>query len=353
MKATRYPVLLLVAAAMTSACSSVENLVAPTSQYKHVLDARDNAMNQLGQASSCCKDMSAFSYTQIPGNFDQYVVIDGSFPAFNFQEGKSYFAAFQLPQNSGDLRITVASQIDKTLFWPKVIMLDSQFRVTRVIDANIFKYEPARMLSGDRIEGVFTIDRAFIGNPNNETYMIIYTPENRLAESTTIDSPDKQMAKSLSVVPSGAKDPVIPHSPWGMIKLTVEDLSNTSGMTNVFKPVYQDTVLANQTSKQKDDSNPNKLVIRPAAVPAAQQAAQTNAQLAVAPAANTVAAPALAPASAGSMLPETEQMYNQLILKAISGGDIEKAMALATEAERAGSATAKPTLIQAIKKSQK
>ena len=50
---------------------------------------------------------------------------------------------------------------------------------------------------------------------------------------------------------------------------------------------------------------------------------------------------------------ETEQMYNQLILKAVSSGDIEKAMALAGEAERAGSRTAKPTLIDAIKHSQK
>lgn len=53
------------------------------------------------------------------------------------------------------------------------------------------------------------------------------------------------------------------------------------------------------------------------------------------------------------MLAETEQLYNQLIQKSVKEGDIEKAMAFAAEAERAGSRTAKPTLIDAIKHSQK
>lgn len=347
MKATRLTIALLVAA-MTSACSSVDDLIVPTGEYKAVLDNRDAAIDQLRHAQNCCQNIASFPFTPIPANFDQLLVIDGSTPVFTFDEGKSHFLAFQLPQNSGDLKITLAAQIDQSLFLPKVMMLDSQFRITRVLGSDVFKYEPAKLLNGNRLEGEFTIDRTYIGNPNNESYLVIYTSENKLNETTTITSEAKLMAKSLAVVDPGIKDPVIPHSPWGLVKMTLEDLSGASGLDNLYKPVYQDTVDANTP---KADPTPNKLVIAPAAATAAVVATAPAAnQAAAVPAASVAAATTVA---TGTMLAETEAMYNQLIQKAISSGDIEKAMALASEAERAGSGSAKQTLVNAIKNSQK
>lgn len=345
MKATRLTMALLVAA-MTSACSSVDNLIVPTGEYKAVLNNRDAAIDQLHQAPNCCQNIASFTFTPIPANFDQLLVIDGSTPVFTFEDGKSHFLAFQLPQNSGDLKITLAAQIDKSLLLPKVMMLDSQFRVTRVLGSDVFKYEPAKLLNGNRLEGEFTIDRTYVGNPNNETYLVIYTPENKLNETTTITSEAKLMAKSLAVVDPGIKDPVIPHSPWGLLKMTLEDLSGRTGLENLYKPVYQDSI---QATVPKAEVAPNKLVIAPAAA--------TAAVVATAPAANQAvvvpAATATATVATGSMLAETEAMYNQLIQKAVSAGDIEKAMALSGEAERAGSGSAKQTLVNAIKNSQK
>ncbi|MBP8127159.1 MAG: transcriptional regulator [Aeromonadaceae bacterium] len=347
MKATRLTIALLVAA-ITSACSSVDNLIVPTGEYKSVLDNRERAIQQLNQAQNCCQSVATFAFTPIPADFEKLLVIDGSTPVFTFEDGKSHFVAFQLPQNSGDLLITLSAQIDKTLFQPKAILLDSQFRVTRTLGENIFKYEPAKLLDGNRLEGEFTIDRTYIGNPNNETYLVIYTPENKLNETTTIMNEGKLMAKSLAVVDPGLKDPEIPHSPWGLVKMTVEDLSKNVGQVNVFKPVYQETVAANAP---RVEAAPNKLVIAPAAATTA--VAASTAQTVAQPVAAATPAPATAAVASGSMMAETEQMYNQLIQKAVSGGDIEKAMALAGEAERAGSRTAKPTLIDAIKHSQK
>ena len=347
MKATRLTIALLVAA-ITSACSSVDDLIVPTGEYESVLNNRETAIQQLSQAANCCQSVAAFTFTPIPADFEKLLVIDGSTPVFTFEDGKSHFVAFQLPQNSGDLKITLSAQIDKTLFQPKAMLLDSQFRVTRTLGENIFKYEPAKLLDGNRMDGEFTIDRTYIGNPNNETYLVLYTPENKLNETTTIMNEGKLMAKSLAVVDPGLKDPQSPHSPWGLVKITVEDLSKNAGQLNVFKPVYQETVAANAP---RVETAPNKLVIAPAAATAA--AAVSNAQTVAQPAATPSLAPATTAVASGSMMAETEQMYNQLIQKAVSSGDIEKAMALAGEAERAGSRTAKPTLIDAIKHSQK
>ncbi|MCS3831612.1 maltose operon protein [Aeromonas veronii] len=305
--------------------------MAPTQEYKSILDSRASALQQLGSATVCCTSISELQYQPLAAEQKRVVAIDGSSPAFNFPEGKSYYAAFKLPTNSGDLKVTVAGLIDKTLFNPTVLLLDSQFKPTRTIGADIITYKPARMLDGDRVEGVFTIDRSYVGNPNNETYMVIYTTQATLSQTTQAMSPSKMMAKSLSVQDYGAKDPLIPHSAWGVVKIDVEDMSASALGDNFYKPVYQEAIDANTPIV---DATPNKLV-----VPVATAATAT--------AVTTVAKPAPV------MLSETEAFYQSQIEKAVKAGDIDKAMKLVNEAERAGSTKAKSVFIDAVKRSQK
>ncbi|WP_429120698.1 MalM family protein [Aeromonas veronii] len=332
MKYSKVALTILCSTLMT-ACASLEATVAPTQEYKSILDSRASALQQLGTATVCCTSINELRYQPLAAEQKRVVAIDGSSPAFNFPEGKSYYAAFKLPTNSGDLKITVAGLIDKTLFNPTVLLLDSQFKPTRTIGANIITYKPARMLDGDRVEGVFTIDRSYVGNPNNETYMVIYTTQATLSQTTQAMSPSKMMAKSMSVQDYGAKDPLIPHSAWGVVTLDVEDLSASALGDNFYKPVYQEAIDANTPIV---DATPNKLV-----VPVATAATAT------AVAGATVAKPAPA------MLSETEAFYQRQIEKAVKAGDIDKAMKLVNEAERAGSTKAKSVFIDAVKRSQK
>ncbi len=232
MKYSKVALTILCSTLMT-ACASLEATVAPTQEYKSILDSRASALQQLGSATVCCTSINELQYQPLAAEQKRVVAIDGSSPAFNFPEGKSYYAAFKLPTNSGDLKVTVAGLIDKTLFNPTVLLLDSQFKPTRTIGADIITYKPARMLDGDRVEGVFTIDRSYVGNPNNETYMVIYTTQATLSQTTQAMSPSKMMAKSLSVQDYGAKDPLIPHSAWGVVKIDVEDMSASAlGITS-------------------------------------------------------------------------------------------------------------------------
>lgn len=330
MKYSKVALTILCSTLMT-ACASLEATVAPTQEYKSILDSRASALQQLGSATVCCTSINELQYQPLAAEQKRVVAIDGSSPAFNFPEGKSYYAAFKLPTNSGDLKVTVAGLIDKTLFNPTVLLLDSQFKPTRTIGADIITYKPARMLDGDRVEGVFTIDRSYVGNPNNETYMVIYTTQATLSQTTQAMSPSKMMAKSLSVQDYGAKDPLIPHSAWGVVKIDVEDMSASALGDNFYKPVYQEAIDANTPIV---DTTPNKLVVP------------------VATAATSVAgATVVKPAPA--MLSETEAFYQSQIEKAVKAGDIDKAMKLVNEAERAGSTKAKSVFIDAVKRSQK
>ncbi|WP_447772098.1 MalM family protein [Aeromonas veronii] len=338
MKYSKVALTILCSTLMT-ACASLEATVAPTQEYKSILDSRASALQQLGSATVCCTSINELQYQPLAAEQKRVVAIDGSSPAFNFPEGKSYYAAFKLPTNSGDLKITVAGLIDKTLFNPTVLLLDSQFKPTRTIGADIITYKPARMLDGDRVEGVFTIDRSYVGNPNNETYMVIYTTQATLSQTTQAMSPSKMMAKSLSVQDYGAKDPLIPHSAWGVVKIDVEDMSASALGDNFYKPVYQEAIDANTPIV---DATPNKLV-----VPVATAATATATATATSVAGATVAKPAPA------MLSETEAFYQSQIEKAVKAGDIDKAMKLVNEAERAGSTKAKSVFIDAVKRSQK
>jgi maltose operon protein len=233
----------------------------------------------------------------------------------------SYFAAYRLPANTGNLAINVASQVSKTVLVPQVIMLDAQFKVTRVLGESVFSYQPAHLLDNDRIEGKVFVDRSMPGNPAAETYMIVYAPANKLAGSTTILHPSKAFARANGTVEPDIKDPVIPHSPWGLVQIEVVDMAKGQGLEAVFKPEYADKVAMSQA----------------------------------APATAAVAAAAVAAPSkpAPAMLTETEAFYQSQIEKAVKAGDIDKAMQLVNEAERAGSTKAKSVFIDAVKRSQK
>ena len=104
-------------------------------------------------------------------------------------------------------------------------------------------------------------------------------------------------------------------------------MAKGQGLEAVFKPEYADKVAMSQA--------------KPATTAVAATAA-------------TTAAVAAAPSKpAPAMLSETESFYNAQIEKAVKAGDIDKAMQLVNEAERAGSTKAKSVFIDAVKRSQK
>jgi len=313
-----------VVTALLAGCSG--SMVVPVQEHASILSNADQAKQALSQATSCCAGFNEFNYVSLPEG-ETLLTIDGKQPSYQFDEGMSYFAAYRLPVNTGNLAITLASQVSKTVLVPKVVMLDAQFKVTRVLGESVFTYQPAHLLDNDRIEGKVFVDRSMPGNPATETYMVVYAPADELSGSTTILHPAKAFARANGTVEPDIKDPVIPHSPWGLLQIKVVDMAKGQGLEAVFKPEYADKVAMSQA--------------KPATTAVAATAA-------------TTAAVAAAPSKpAPAMLSETESFYNAQIEKAVKAGDIDKAMQLVNEAERAGSTKAKSVFIDAVKRSQK
>ncbi len=313
-----------VVTALLAGCSG--SMVVPVQEHASILSNADQAKQALSQATSCCAGFNEFNYVSLLEG-ETLLTIDGKQPSYQFDEGMSYLAAYRLPVNTGNLAITLASQVSKTVLVPKVVMLDAQFKVTRVLGESVFTYQPAHLLDNDRIEGKVFVDRSMPGNPATETYMVVYAPADELSGSTTILHPAKAFARANGTVEPDIKDPVIPHSPWGLLQIKVVDMAKGQGLEAVFKPEYSDKVAMSQA--------------KPATTAVAATAATTAA----------VAATPSTPAPA--MLSETETFYSSQIEKAVKAGDIDKAMQLVNEAERAGSTKAKSVFIDAIKRSQK
>lgn len=291
-------------------CSSFGSAIFGPTTLKPISNTHE-ANAALKLAVACCKRFSEIQYKDFSEIKDNDEVISASNDVYIFPEGKSYFSAYKLPLNRGDFRITLSSVFTKTVFVPKVILLDGEFNITRIIDSSTFSFEPAKLLNENQFSGVFTIDRSHAENIHNETYMIIYTPENSLTASTTIDSDEMRYARARSLAaPRNAKVD-IPHSAWGNINLKVDYLSDLNSKNNIYIPpsTEKNTLL-------------NKTVTSDAASSV------------------TVAAP--------EMLKETETYYNEQIKLALKKNDVKKAVALYKEAKRLGSPTAEMVLIKGL-----
>ncbi|MCS3455139.1 MalM family protein [Aeromonas rivuli] len=303
------------------------NMGVPLQEHAAVLDNADQAKQALSQASNCCAGFNEFQYANLPEG-ETLLSLDGKQPSYRFDEGMSYFAAYRLPKDTGNLYIRLASQVGKTVLQPKVVMLDANFKVTRVLGESVFSYQPAHLMDADRIEGKVFVDRSMPGNPASETYMVVYAPADQLSGSTTILHPAKAFARANNTVEPDIKDPVIPHSPWGLVQIVVTDMAKAQGIEAVFTPEYADKVAMSQA--------------KPATTAVVATGATATAVAATAP---SKPAPA--------MLSETEAFYQSQIEKAVKAGDIDKAMQLVSEAERGGSSRAKSVFVDAVKKSQK
>ncbi|UBO73124.1 MalM family protein [Aeromonas rivuli] len=303
------------------------NMGVPLQEHAAVLDNADQAKQALSQASNCCAGFNEFQYANLPEG-ETLLSLDGKQPSYRFDEGMSYFAAYRLPKDTGNLYIRLASQVGKTVLQPKVVMLDANFKVTRVLGESVFSYQPAHLMDADRIEGKVFVDRSMPGNPASETYMVVYAPADQLSGATTILHPAKAFARANNTVEPDIKDPVIPHSPWGLVQIVVTDMAKAQGIEAVFTPEYADKVAMSQA--------------KPATTAVVATGATATAVAATAP---SKPAPA--------MLSETEAFYQSQIEKAVKAGDIDKAMQLVSEAERGGSSRAKSVFVDAVKKSQK
>ncbi|UTV29865.1 MalM family protein [Photobacterium atrarenae] len=261
--------------------------------------SKDVAVN----ATVCCNTYGEFSWVPMQGDEIDFVVDEYS-QVGQFPDGKSYFAAFALPENVERMRVTLNSWMkSEGVFAPKVLLLDPNFQPVKSIELDEFKVAPSKLFSLNSYQHRFTMEQA------TTPYLVVYSPRDYRQDSITIPHPERLRAEELGLARPMVTDPVIEHQRFGSLTLELKALNMRAYRVGETQP-------SRGTTQVKPAS-------QPAAVPV------------------TAGAP---------MLAESEAFYNRQIKAAVAQNDIQKALKLMEEAKRAGSTTAEATFIELMQK---
>ena len=228
--------------------------------------------------------------------------------------------AYSVPANIGELTLTLTSEVNKqtNVFAPNVLILDQNMTPSAYFPSSYFTYQAPGVMSADRLEGEMRLTPAL---GQQKLYVLVFTTEKDLQQTTTLLDPAKANAKGTGNAVPDIPDPVAKHTTDGLVKLKVKTNSSSSVLVG---PLF-------------GSSGPAPVTVGNTAAPAY-----------AAPVAAPVAAPAPA-AKAEPMLNDTESYFNNGIKQAVAKGDIDKALKLMNEAERLGSKSARSTFIGAVK----
>ena len=224
-----------------------------------------------------------------------------------FTDASGKVLALQLPADHGALTIRVRSLIEgKQVFAPNVLVLDQQQRPAAFYPSNQFSYQPASLLTGDRLESTLKLSPA-PGQKN--IYLLVYTTPRDLQQQTVLQGASKAYAKATGNQPPDIPDPVAQHTNSGQLSLKI-----SAERTN-------DTI-----SIGNNDTTAIATPLTAASTPATAEKTAT-----------TVA-----------LLPATENYFNQQIRQALKADDLSQALTLLQEAERLGSSSARTTFMDNV-----
>lgn len=234
-------------------------------------------------------------------------------------------AAYSVPANIGELTLTLTSEVNKqtSVFAPNVLILDQNMTPSAFFPSSYFTYQEPGVMSADSLEGVMRLTPAL---GQQKLYVLVFTTEKDLQQTTTLLDPAKAYAKGVGNAIPDIPDPIARHTTDGLLKLKVKTNSSSSVLVG---PLF-------------GSSAPGPVTVGNTAAPAPAYA--TPAAVAVAP----VVAPASATKSE-PMLNDTESYFNKAIKDAVAAGDVDKALKLLDEAERLGSTSARSTFISSVK----
>ncbi|ESL93403.1 maltose regulon periplasmic protein [Enterobacter hormaechei subsp. hoffmannii UCICRE 9] len=223
-------------------------------------------------------------------------------------------AAYSVPANIGELTLTLSSEVNKqtSVFAPNVLILDQNMTPSAYFPSTYFTYQEPGVMSADRLEGVIRLTPAL---GQQKLYVLVFTTEKDLQQTTTLLDPAKAYAKGVGNAIPDIPDPIARHTTDGLLKLKVKTNSSSSVLVG---PLF-------------GSSGPGPVTVGNTAAP-------------------VYAAPAAAPAKkAEPVLNDTETYFNNAIKQAVKNGDVDKALKLLDEAERLGSTTARSTFISSVK----
>ena len=302
--------------------------------YTAVSPSAAASLEILKAAPICCDSFSGLRFTPLDTEGSQFFEIGAKSQAFQFSTGKSLVQGIAIPDDLERATIDLDAVAGPTVFVPTVLILDRDFRVSRAIDSKSFRYTPAGFMEPQRLHGRIHLNRSPGSEMAGEKFLVVFTTDKDLRGSTTMISEARLYARSRGLVDPRLPNPVAEHAATGVFRVRVGDLETAAKSTTNY--VKQQKSAIRYVAPAGTAAAP-----APAAPPTASRPASPGARGKK----SSGAAPA---ASAQPMLSETQAIYDRMIRESVASGDMDRAWRLVQEAERAGSASARQTFLDAV-----
>lgn len=129
--------------------------------------------------------------------------------------------AYSVPANIGELTLTLTSEVNKqtNVFAPNVLILDQNMTPSAYFPSSYFTYQAPGVMSADRLEGEMRLTPAL---GQQKLYVLVFTTEKDLQQTTTLLDPAKAYAKGTGNAVPDIPDPVAKHTTDGLVKLKVK-----------------------------------------------------------------------------------------------------------------------------------
>jgi hypothetical protein len=163
----------------------------------------------LASVQVCCQSVGDMKFKDAPGAEEVETVISEESPAFAFPTGKSYFAAFRLPQSPEKGMLSVKSfrvgflSYDSQVFCPTLTFYDERFQPL-VTEAQYLYHVPP----GWGTSGHWRQDRPI---PEGSRYVVIHTASDQVGSKLAFTA-----TPAGSVVYTGSAYLYVPGSPTGL-----------------------------------------------------------------------------------------------------------------------------------------
>ena len=344
--------IIALSAALLMSCSTVEYIFS----YNSPSDlTREQAVEMLRRSETVDNVFEGRNVDVVQANYDETIDFSDKLNSYNFSTGKSFFKTYKLPLAASNMRFVVTSYIGKTMAIPDIALFNSKKKLIKVIRYSAFTYRSPNDFGMRSMKFSLAINN-FSAGDNAVQYAVLFITNESSSSSTTLPNPAKEFQQAAHNDTSGFHDVVVPHSPAGRINVSFDFGTEGSNLWEQLKgPLlgggaeYRPDNDEGQVLSEQDEKSRNEnAVIKNAAVKPSKRGVSAS-DIADGKV-SSQSLPDASSSNAGSMLPETEKMYNSMIEEAVKQGNYNKAMQLADEADKAGSPSAKSTFLQLINK---
>jgi hypothetical protein len=151
----------------------------------------------------CCEQLADEYVDQLDAQGDGYVVeFERGRARHDFQLGESVYQVIALPESRQEYRVRLRSFIKKEMFYPTLVLLDSDYKPVRIVRHIVYDFHPENWHRFGYMEGWLKIEPQ-----NGEAFLLVITIPDDLSR--------------LSVVQRKSRDRHLTHGQRGMLQFTV------------------------------------------------------------------------------------------------------------------------------------